>query len=189
LPVELTGVNGDVIINADNLSLLVDVSGYGPYPDSIRITDGTNELTLTSTGAAYVALFDETGAPFTPLNPLPVSVVSVSPSSGTPVYDYKSVVNLATSTTDDHNFDVVGSAFTLTQFWASASGNILVELLAGSVGSEDTYGTFFKGANENVDVVLSKPVSLAIGERVIVRILNREDIAQDVFSTVIGEYA
>jgi hypothetical protein len=50
LPVELTGASGDVAINAANLHLEVQTSGFGANPDSMQITDGTNTLAITPSG-------------------------------------------------------------------------------------------------------------------------------------------
>jgi hypothetical protein len=52
LPVKLTGVNGDVIINAGDLQ--VQLSHTGANPDSTQIGDGTNLLGITASNEAKV---------------------------------------------------------------------------------------------------------------------------------------
>lgn len=51
LPVLITGANGSVNINAGNLSLEVQTSGFGPFPDSMQITDGTDTLAINPDGS------------------------------------------------------------------------------------------------------------------------------------------
>lgn len=62
LPVELTGVNGDVAVNAANLNIEVQTSGFGSNPDSVRITDGVNTLSINSDGSVSSAI--STANPF-----------------------------------------------------------------------------------------------------------------------------
>lgn len=54
LPVKLVGTGGDVTITADNLN--VQMSASGASPDSVRIGDGTEELSITASGQAEVAV-------------------------------------------------------------------------------------------------------------------------------------
>ena len=54
LPVKLTGISGDVNINADNLNLDVQLSDQGPYADAVRIGDGTNRLGVNADNEALV---------------------------------------------------------------------------------------------------------------------------------------
>lgn len=51
LPVEITGASGDVAINAANLNIEVQTSGFGPYPDSMQLTDGTDTLAVNGDGS------------------------------------------------------------------------------------------------------------------------------------------
>lgn len=54
LPVEITSANGDVAINAANLNLEVQTTGFGPYPDSMQITDGVDTLAINADGSTNV---------------------------------------------------------------------------------------------------------------------------------------
>ncbi len=52
LPVKLTSVTGDVIINAGDLS--VDITAYGVNYSSVRLSDGVKELGITANNEAKV---------------------------------------------------------------------------------------------------------------------------------------
>lgn len=54
LPVKLTGLDGDVVINSTNLNLEVQLSHSGSAPDSVQIGDGTDLLSINGSGEAAV---------------------------------------------------------------------------------------------------------------------------------------
>ena len=54
LPVKITGLDGDVNINASNLNLEVQLSDQGADADSIRIGDGTNRAAFNADGSVII---------------------------------------------------------------------------------------------------------------------------------------
>ena len=61
LPVKITGLDGDVVIDAANLNLEVQLDHDSANPDSIRVGDGTETLAIEADSAARVAVTDAAG--------------------------------------------------------------------------------------------------------------------------------
>lgn len=136
--------------------------------DSIKVGDGTDFLAVNTDGS--------------------INVVIVSSTQGDSLYQYKKVTNLLASAVDDHTYTVVSGTFKITKIYASASGLIKAEILSGNTGVETTKMTFFNSQSAtNIDFEFPEDFVLTVGQRLIVRILNRELSDQDVYSTIIGE--
>lgn len=72
LPVKLTGITGDVNIDAANVNLEVQLTDEGANYDAVRIGDGTERLDIIQ-NAARVAVQDSNGDAITSINPLDVT--------------------------------------------------------------------------------------------------------------------
>lgn len=55
LPVKITGLDGDVVINSSNLNLEVQLDHDSANPDSVQIGDGTEVMLVNASGEAQVS--------------------------------------------------------------------------------------------------------------------------------------
>lgn len=154
--------------------------------DSIRIGDGT-ELVDVTNNSLNVNLRDSDGDAISSVNPLPV--VQVSSTIGDSIYDYKTVVNLASSGIDDHTYVVTSSdGFKVDSAYVSASGVIKAEVLSGPSGSlTPKFVAFNSSSYPNAIIPFPESFVVPFGEEVVIRITNREIDPQNVYSTIIGE--
>jgi len=155
------------------------------------LADLTNPLTSITNGTVHaldISLYDEAGAPFTDLNPLPVYMAA---DPGTEVNSYDTQAALAAGASDNHDLAVAGGiTFELSQVWAAASGKMKVVVqttLDGSAFTTVAVG-FNSTANPNINIHLAKPVSLVGSATSAVRVIrtNLDNQAQDVYSTING---
>lgn len=151
-------------------------------------TDGTNlqALSVDANGQLKVNLFDEAGAAFSGANPLPVSVVSTAP--GTEVLDFDQATAVAAAASDTHTYTPsTGTTLTLQQIVASASGKMKVEIKMGPTGSEVTKAVLFNStANPNIVYAFAAPQELTDADSILVIRTNRDNQAQDLYSTIEG---
>jgi len=151
----------------------------------------TNPLDInlaTSTGSMDVNIFDSEGDAFSLSNPLPVTVTSSTPGEGH--IEYETSAAVAKDATTTHSYTVpVGKSFRLTRIQSSASGKLKVEVKAGASGSTTTrFVGFSSTANPNVWFNIdAEALELATGEVIEVIITNRDNQAQDVYSSIVGE--
>ena len=149
----------------------LDIRDLSASSDSVKIGDGTDFLAVNANGSINVVLAD---------------------SSGTEVQDYKDAVAIAANASDNHDYTAVG-AFTLTQIESSASGKakMLLSIETGVATGVFTAkaSQFNSTANPNMSLVLSQPISVAAGVRVRVVMTNRDNQAQDLYSTIMGSEA
>lgn len=152
--------------------------------------DQTQRLTAVTNGNKRlldVAMHDEDGAAFSDSNPLPVYVAQ---DPGTEVHNYDTQSALAAAGSDNHDYAVASGAFELMQVEASASGKLKIEVQHTTDGL--AYSTIAVGfnstANPNISIKLEKPFRLAGGASAAIRVIrsNRDNQAQDVYSTIVG---
>src|SRR4029079_6777714 len=105
------------------------------------------------------------------------------------VNDYDTSAGVAAAATDNHDYPVAATTMRLKQILISASGKIRVELLVGPVGTLVSKGVWFNStANPNIDITFAQPIEVSNASTGTVRLArtNREAVAQDVYSTIIG---
>ena len=121
-------------------------------------------------------------------NPVPVTVTSVG---GTPVNDYKTVAALAGGATDNHDYTITtGKTFNGRMFWAAGSSIIKAEVQISPDGTTFTskWVGFNSTANPNIEIQLDNLIvpESGTGSKIRVIITNRDNKAQDVYSTISG---
>lgn len=163
-------------------SLQGDVNGNLKVDLATSIPAGTNNIGKTS-------IQDSSGNPFSPTNPLSVTIET---SSGTPVNDFKDASGIAALASDNHQYTVTsGKTLTLTQVESSSSGLAKMALAVETGVATGTFTTRFTQFNStatpNMTLVLSEPIQVAAGVRVQVSMTNREGLlATDLYSTICG---
>lgn len=145
------------------------------------VTNGTKRL-------LDVSIHDENGAPFSASNPLPVTSVD---SEGTEVNNYDTSAAIAAGASDNHDYTVTAATtLKLYQIWASASGKMKIEVQVETGVATDVWTTRFVAfnstANPNIEIVIRENITVAAGVRVRVIRTNKDNQAQDVYSTISG---
>ncbi len=163
--VDVTGsdvtVSNTVTVQSTNL----DIRDLTHVSDSIKVGDGTDFLAVNADGSINVVITD--GTP------------------GTPVNDYNTVANVAGGATSTHTYTSTGN-FNLTQIEASASGKLKIEV---QVNGTTRFVQFNSASSPNLQIQLSQPIVATTGQTVTVIRTNRENQAQDVYSTISGYLA
>ncbi len=186
--------NGDGIYdatdNTDPASVgLVALERNAAPADSQQVQRLTSRSNGTgSIRSLDVSLLDENAEPFTASNPLPVTVVD---SEGTEVNDYLASAAVAAGASANHDYTVTaGTTLKLTQVWASASGKMKVEVQVETGVGTGTFTSrfvaFVSASDNNVAVSIPEAISVAAGVRVRVIRTNRDNQAQDLYSTISG---
>jgi len=171
----------DNVVSANTFG--IDTNAFG------MVYDGTTwDRLLGFNGRAGVAISDATGTAFSTSNPLPVTI---SENPGTEVTDYKAALAVASGATDNHDITVTAATtLSITKLVASGSGrarfDLRIETGVGT-GVYTTIATFFNStASPNVEWELTPTVEVAAGVKVRVAAQNRDNQAQDLFSTIQG---
>lgn len=151
------------------------------------ITNGAGDVR-----ALDVALRDEAGEPYSDTNPLPVSLEE---SEGTEIHDFDVASSIAKDATANHDYVVnSGETLLLYGYEASASGKAKFELQIGDGAASESFTSkmvqFNSTANPNTlgDLfrVPIKIVGTVDGATVRIIKTNRDNQAQDLYSTIIG---
>jgi hypothetical protein len=133
-----------------------------------------------------ISLHDEAGAAFSDTNALPVKIIE---TEGTEVCSYDTSAAIAANASDNHDY-TTGAAMTLKKVWASASGKLKVEVQTENAAGGGVFTTRFVGFNStatpNIDFAFPVPVVVVSGAIVRVIRTNKDNQAQDVYSTIIG---
>lgn len=143
---------------------------------------------LTATDVVSANIRDNTGAAFSALNPLPVTITE--DNAGTEVNDYATSASLAAAATANHTYTVTAlKTGLLTQVECAGSGKIKVVIAVETGVATGVYNTKFVQFNStsspNTQLSLRSPITVAAGVRVQVSITNRDLLAQDVYSTIV----
>lgn len=158
-------------------------------------TPGAAQQGLRQTGiqngnsiAADVALLDENGAAFSASNPLPVTSVD---SEGTEVNDYNTSAALAAAGSSNHDYTVTAlKTLKLTGIYGSGSGKMKIEVQVESGVATGSFSTRFVAfnstSNPNFFLDIKEAIAVAAGVRVRVIRTNRDNQAQDVYTTIVG---
>lgn len=121
-------------------------------------------------------------------NPIFVQVVSDVITS-TEVHSYDTSSAVAADTADNHDYTVVGTTFLLKSVIAAFSGGGKVEIQTGPVGTLVTRAVaFVPKEGGHIQLNFDPPIEVPVTSTGTVRVIrtNRQNQAQDVYSTIIG---
>jgi len=142
---------------------------------------------LTSADVVASNIRDATGTAFSNSNPLPVAL---APSGlGTKVNSYNTAAALAAAATSNHDYTVTAlKTLSLASIWASASGKLKVEVQVETGVATGVFTSFFVGFNSTANPNISIPDLANVSAGVKVRVIrtNKDNQAQDVYSTISG---
>lgn len=188
------------------LDVGINVAGVQVDPRAIRaltsvdvvsanLKDGAgNAITSSAAGATRpldMALRDSAGALYgTPANPINVSMSA--DIGGTEIADYNTATSVAAAGTSNHSYTVTAAkTLLLNQVEASASGKAKIEVQVETGVATNVYTTkfvqFSSTSSPNFSIRLQSPIFVAAGVRVRVIRTNRDNTAQDLYSTILGQ--
>ena len=106
------------------------------------------------------------------------------------IHDFDTAVDVASDSTDNHDYTVSVTTFLLKSVILSGSGNIKAEIQAGPIASLVTIAVVFLNGKEGdtQQVTFDPPVEVPLASTGTVRVIrtNRQGSATDVYSTIIG---
>jgi len=142
----------------------LDIRDLTHVSDSVKIGDGTDFLAVNTDGSINVVVLD--GTP------------------GTPINDYNTAAAVAGGATSNHDYTVTAlKTFYLNQIEASGTGKMKIEVLVNGVSK---FVKFNSTSNPNMSIHLENPITAAAGQVVRIIRTNRENQAQDLYSTISG---
>lgn len=145
----------------------LDIRDLSHSSDSIKVGDGTEFLAINTDGSINVVMQEDVG---------------------TEVVNYDTSSAIAGGASDNHDYTVT-SGGKLFQILASASGKLKIEVQIETGSATNTFNTkavaFNSTANPNIDLNLAKYASIPTGARVRVIRTNKDNQAQDVYSTIV----
>ena len=154
----------NVTVSATDL----DIRDLSHVSDSVKIGDGTDFLAVNTDGSINVVMQED---------------------AGTEVVDYDTAAAVAGGASSNHD-QVFASASKLYQVWASASGKMKIEVRIETGSATNVFNTIAVGFNStsdtNINLELSKYAAIPAGARVRVIRTNRDNQAQDLYSTIVG---
>jgi hypothetical protein len=160
------GVSGTVAVSATDL----DIRNLSAAQDTV---------------AAH--LKDESGNAYSISNPLYVEMVSGS--AGTEVHEYSTAAAVAAGATSNHDYTVAATTFLFKGVLATGSGKMKVEIQIdpdGLSGYSTKFIAFNSTATPNMDIWFAQHMELASGAKIRVIRTNKDNQAQDVYSTIMG---
>lgn len=160
------GVSGTVAVSATDLDI-------------------RNLVAATDTVSAH--LKDESGNAYSLSNPLYVEMVSGS--SGTEIHDYSTAAAVAAGATSNHDYTVAATTMLFKGVYATGSGKMKIEIQIdpdGLSGYSTKLVAFNSTATPNMDVWFAQHMELASGAKIRVIRTNKDNQAQDVYSTIEG---
>lgn len=157
--------------------------------NSTGIADFNAGATGAQTPRVVANIMSASGTAFSNTNPLPV-IFSTSPA-GSEVNNYNTVAALASAGASNHDYTVtVATTFELSQIWATASGKLKIEVQIETGVATGIFISRFVGFNStatpNIDIDLTKFITVAAGVRVRIIRTNKDNQSQDVYSTISG---
>lgn len=146
----------------------LDIRNLSHTQDSVKIGDGTDFLAVNTDGSINVVVQEDVG---------------------TEVVDFNTAAALAAAATSNHDL-VFATASKLYQVLASASGKLKIEVQIETAAASGVFVTkvvaFNSTATPNIDITLSKYAAIPLGAKVRVIRTNKDNQAQDVYSTIVG---
>lgn len=157
-------VNADGSINAVVTATDLDVRDLSASQDNVAISDGTDTLAVNSDGSINVKIDAD--------------------QAGDEIVDFQTSASIAKDASVNHDYTVsAGKTFIGEEAWVSGSGKLKVELLVN--GSTNWVG-FNSTANPNIRIPLERMAKASAAQVVRFTITNRDNQAQDLYSTLTG---
>jgi hypothetical protein len=195
-------VDGTVELGATTLAALESITVQnGAGASAVNIQDGGNSLTVdatdldirdlnAATDSIKSQLADGSGTYYSATNPIPVAVSNNN--IGSEVNNYSTNASVAASGTSNHDYTVTAAkTLLLSKVWVTGSGKIKAEVQIETAAASGVFNTVFVGfnstANPLINIEVSNPISVVAGARVRVIRTNRDNQAQDVYSTISGQ--
>lgn len=168
----------------------LDIRDLSHAQDSVKVGDGTDFLAINADGSVNSNIRDASGAAFSALNPLPVTVTL--DNAGDEINDYNTAAAVAAAGTSNHDYTVTAlKTLILTQINASGSGKMKIEVQVETAAGSGVFNTKFvqfnSAADTNMNIELKSPIQVVAGARVRVIRTNRDLLAQDLYSTISGQ--
>jgi hypothetical protein len=146
----------------------LDIRDISHVSDSIKVGDGTDFLGVNTDGSINVVIQEDVG---------------------TEIVNYNTAAAVAAGATSTQDL-VFASASKLYQVLGSASGKMKVEVQVETGSATGVFNTicvrFNSTADPDCDMILSKYAAIPAGARVRVIRTNRDNQAQDVYSTIVA---
>lgn len=163
-------------------------SSRNATPDDTTQTQRLTSVTNSTKRLLDVSIHDENGAAFSASNPLPVTSVD---SEGTEVNNYQTNAAVAAGASSNHDYTVTAlMTLKLSQIWASASSKMKIEVQIETGVATGVFNTRFVGfnstSNTNIYIPVNENISVTAGVRVRVIRTNKDNQAQDLYSTISG---
>lgn len=158
---DLNSATDSVTVVATDL----DVRDLSHSQDSVKIGDGTDFLAVNTDGSINVKIAD--GSP------------------GTEVTNYDTAAAVAGGASSTHTYTSTGN-FYLQQIECSASGRAKWEV---QVNGSTKFVKFTTESDNNCSIQLAQPILATSGQTVTVIRTNRQNQAQDLYSTISGYLA
>lgn len=179
---------------ATDPSLVVALSPNSPLPAGTNAI-GTVKAQLQDNAGAAVTLGQKAMAASLPVviasdqSPIPVSISLDNP--GVEVNDYNTGSAIAAAATSNHDYTVSsGKTLLLSQIEGTGSGKMKIEVQIETAAASGTFVTKFvkfnSVADTNISITLKAPISVVTGARVRLIRTNRDNQAQDLYSTISG---
>jgi hypothetical protein len=151
-------------------------------PTGVASSDGSNAKAID------VAIRDEAGNAFTSSNPLPVTFVD---SEGDEINDYLVSSAVAAGASVNHDYTVTAlKTLKASQISCAASGKAKFEVQVETGVATGVFNTKFvkfnSAAEPNCDFNIKELISIAAGVRIRVIRTNKDNQAQDLYSTISG---
>lgn len=160
-------------------------------PSGTQPVSGTFfQATQPVSGTVSANIRDAAGAAFSTLNPLPVAISA--DVLGDDVISYQTNSAVAAAGSSNHDYAVsAGKTLLLKQVHVSASGKAKIEVQTETGVATGVFNTiavlFNSTANPNMTLVFPSIKSVAAGVKVRVIRTNKDNSAQDLYSTIFGQ--
>ena len=135
-----------------------------------------------------ISLHDEAGQAYDADNPLPVSLEE---SEGDEIIDYNVSSSIVKDAVAEHDYTISATkTFIGDGCLVSGSGKLKVEVQIETGVATDTYVTNFTAfnstANPTIEIDFKRRMKVATGVNVRILITNKDNQAQDLYSTLLG---
>jgi hypothetical protein len=189
--IDASGI-GQVNLNDGTNALAINAAGGIGVTlatgSEVKITDGTDTLAITSAGSITSLISDGTDTLAVNTDGS-LNVNVVTSTAGDQVHSYATSASLAAGATATVVSYTVTTAKTLllALAHASASGKAKVEVLSGVSGSETVKAVFFISTSNGFGTAeFPNRIEVAAGDKVLVKMTNRDNQSQDVYAYING---
>lgn len=159
-PVPVSDAGGSITVDATDL----DVRDLTHASDSVKIGDGTDFLAVNSNGS--------------------INVVVSNDIPGNEICNYQTSAAVAAAASVNHDYTVTAlNTFIGEQVVISGSGKLKAEVLFNGVAK---FTAFNSTSEPNIIIPLLRTIKAAAGQVIRITITNRDNQAQDLYSTLMG---